>query len=133
MYITFGESNFRLFYRACIDILNCCKRRTSDKFADSHVTVFGRDPFLQQFKSLVLSPVFTFFPSQFIFLLIVFHASNSLIGSVTIIAGLYIMLWGKDKEMQNQQKLVPEIEGMKEQDIELTSHKIVGISTLEQA
>ncbi|KAL8520619.1 hypothetical protein ACS0TY_011238 [Phlomoides rotata] len=52
---------------------------------------------------------------------------GSLIGSVTVIAGLYIMLWGKDKEMQNQEKLVvvvSETEDIKEQDIEFSSHKI---------
>ncbi|KAL3651061.1 hypothetical protein CASFOL_007464 [Castilleja foliolosa] len=29
---------------------------------------------------------------------------GSVIGSVTVIGGLYILLWGKDKEMQNQDK-----------------------------
>lgn len=35
-----------------------------------------------------------------------FFQTNSVIGSVIVIVGLYIMLWGKDKEMShNQEKL----------------------------
>lgn len=55
-----------------------------------------------------------------------FHASNSLIGSVTVIAGLYILLWGKDKEMQNQEKSVQvqETEELKDQETEFQVIKI---------
>lgn len=31
------------------------------------------------------------------------HSSSSLLGSITVIAGLYILLWGKDKEMQQKE------------------------------
>ncbi|PIN09541.1 hypothetical protein CDL12_17879 [Handroanthus impetiginosus] len=50
---------------------------------------------------------------------------GSLIGSVTVIAGLYILLWGKDKEMQKQEtKLVQETEEIKEQEPEFQTIKI---------
>ncbi|KAL0409169.1 UNVERIFIED_CONTAM: WAT1-related protein [Sesamum radiatum] len=50
---------------------------------------------------------------------------GSLIGSVTVIAGLYILLWGKDREMQKQeQKLVQGTEEIKDQEQELQVIKL---------
>ncbi|KAL0446574.1 UNVERIFIED_CONTAM: WAT1-related protein [Sesamum latifolium] len=50
---------------------------------------------------------------------------GSLIGSVTVIAGLYILLWGKDKEMQKQeQKLVQGTEEIKDQEQEFQVIKL---------
>lgn len=42
---------------------------------------------------------------------------NSLLGSITVIIGLYILLWGKNKEMQNcVSKVTQEAEDIKEQE-----------------
>ncbi|KAL0287365.1 UNVERIFIED_CONTAM: WAT1-related protein [Sesamum angustifolium] len=50
---------------------------------------------------------------------------GSLIGSVTVIAGLYILLWGKDKEMQKpEQKLVQGTEEIKDQEHEFQVIKL---------
>lgn len=41
----------------------------------------------------------------------------SLLGSIIVIAGLYMLLWGKNKEMQNgATKVAQETEEMKEQE-----------------
>lgn len=53
----------------------------------------------------------------------VMHASNSVIGSVTVFVGLYVMLWGKDKEMQSEEKLGDE-EMNKDQEMEFQVVKI---------
>ncbi|KAK6146555.1 hypothetical protein DH2020_020424 [Rehmannia glutinosa] len=50
---------------------------------------------------------------------------GSVIGSVTVIAGLYILLWGKDKEMQKQDtKIVDETEEITDQEPEFQVVKI---------
>ncbi|KAI3453282.1 hypothetical protein Pfo_009945 [Paulownia fortunei] len=50
---------------------------------------------------------------------------GSVIGSVSVIAGLYILLWGKDREMQKQDnKLVQETEEIKDQEPEFQVIKI---------
>ena len=42
---------------------------------------------------------------------------SSLLGSIVVIVGLYILLWGKKKEMQKcATKLVQESEAIKEQE-----------------
>lgn len=52
-----------------------------------------------------------------------------MIGSVTVICGLYVMLWGKDREMRHNQekKLVEGIEEMKKKDEEM-DFQVVKIS-----
>jgi hypothetical protein len=42
---------------------------------------------------------------------------SSLLGSIFVIIGLYILLWGKNKEMQNHAtRVAQEAEEIKEQD-----------------
>lgn len=49
---------------------------------------------------------------------------NSLVGSAIVVAGLYILLWGKNKEMQMSgvEKGDPENEMVKVQDPDPESH-----------
>lgn len=56
---------------------------------------------------------------------------NSLVGSVIVVAGLYILLWGKNKELQTSgvTKGDPENEKAKVQDLE--SHSTKDSQTLE--
>lgn len=49
-----------------------------------------------------------------------------MIGSVIVFVGLYVMLWGKDKEMQSEEKLVQgnDEEMKKDQEMEFQLVKI---------
>lgn len=55
---------------------------------------------------------------------------GSLIGSVTVMAGLYILLWGKDKEIRNQgTQLGQQTEGLKESEPQFQVLKLFSVET----